>query len=202
MAIVTLLFLSESHAPTIQLKRKGTGETCSTDLPVIDAPERKKLLMRSLIRPIRMLTQSPIVAGLSLYLALIYGYLYLLFTTFSTIFPQQYGFSTQTLGLAFLGMGVGQLLALLVLSWLSDWLQDRLTKRYGNAKPEYLPNMPSARNKLLTCVVDTDYYLSCLEFHCFQLVCLCMDGPPNIKSIGWFPLCPRDSLEQGSYLPL
>ncbi|KAL7892322.1 major facilitator superfamily domain-containing protein [Trichoderma sp. SZMC 28014] len=137
MTIVTFLFLSESHGPTIQLKRKRAGEICSTEMPTINARERRKLLRRSLIRPIRMLTQSPIVAGLSLYLALIYGYLYLLFTTFSTIFPQQYGFSTETLGLAFLGMGVGQLLALILISWLSDWLQERLTKRYGKAKPEY-----------------------------------------------------------------
>lgn len=168
-------------------------------MPAIDAPERKKFLMRSLIRPIRMLTQSPIVAGLSLYLALIYGYLYLLFTTFSTIFPQQYGFSTETLGLAFLGMGVGQLLALIVLSWLSDWLQEKLTKRYGKSKPEYVRNMPSARRQQLTCMVDTDCYLSCLEFRYFQWVYLCTDGPPNIKSIGWFPLCPRDSLGQDLY---
>lgn len=144
MTIVTLLFLSESHAPTIQFKRKRAGETCSTDMPAIYALERKKLLMRSLIRPIRMLIQSPIVAGLSLYLALIYGYLYLLFTTFSTVFPQQYGFSTETLGLAFLGMGVGQLLALVVLSWLSDWLQERLTQRYGKSKPECVSNVPRA----------------------------------------------------------
>ncbi|KAK1246215.1 hypothetical protein MKX08_000017 [Trichoderma sp. CBMAI-0020] len=201
MTIVTLLFLSESHAPTIQRKREREGVTCSTDMPVTNATERKKLLIRSLIRPIRMLTQSPIVAGLSLYLALIYGYLYLLFTTFSTIFPQQYGFSTETLGLAFLGMGVGQLLALLVLSWLSDWLQESLTKRYGKAKPEYLSNMPSARKKLLTCVVDTDYCLSYLEYHYFQSVYLCMDGPPNIESIGWFPSCPRASLGQDLYSP-
>lgn len=83
-----------------------------------------------------MLAKSPIIFGLSLYLALIYGYLYLLFTTFSTVFVQQYGFSMQTLGLSFLGMGVGQIAALVVLSWLSDWLHDYLVKRNGEAKPE------------------------------------------------------------------
>ena len=85
-----------------------------------------------------MLIKSPIVAGLSLYLALIYGYLYLLFTTFSAVFPEQYGFSTETLGLAFLGMGVGQILSLLVLSWLSDSLHSRLTQKHGEEKPEYV----------------------------------------------------------------
>lgn len=83
-----------------------------------------------------MLFRSPIVAGLSLYLALIYGYLYLLFTTFSTVFPEQYGFGIDILGLAFLGMGVGCVLALVLLSWMSDWVQDKLTKKHGGTKPE------------------------------------------------------------------
>ena len=86
-----------------------------------------------------MLIRSPIVTGLSLYLALIYGYLYLLFTTFSTVFPEQYGFGTDTLGLSFIGLGIGCVLALVLLSWLSDWLQDRLTKKHGESKPEYVP---------------------------------------------------------------
>ena len=80
-----------------------------------------------------MLFRSPVVSGLSLYLALIYGYLYLLFTTFSTVFPTQYYFTIETLGLAFLCMGTGQVAALIILSWMSDWLHDRLTKKHGKA---------------------------------------------------------------------
>lgn len=85
-----------------------------------------------------MLIRSPIVTGLSLYLALIYGYLYLLFTTFSTVFTEQYGFDIDVLGLAFLGVAIGCIFALFVLSWLSDWLQNHLTKKYGESKPEYV----------------------------------------------------------------
>lgn len=139
MAIATLLFLSESHAPTIRRKLYQTKHQVSTNTNVEKPSETRAILSKSLIRPLRMLFQSPIVAGLSLYLALIYGYLYLLFTTFSTVFPDQYDFTTPTLGLAFLGMGIGQITALLVLSWLSDWLQERLTKRHGESKPEYAP---------------------------------------------------------------
>ncbi|KAI6772722.1 hypothetical protein HG530_003680 [Fusarium avenaceum] len=109
MTIVTFLFLAESHAPTIQRKRtKMANET-----PVEDKPKTGGVLLRSISRPMRMLFHSPIVTGLSLYLALIYGYLYLLFTTFSTVFPEQYGFGIDTLGLAFLGLGVGCVVALL-----------------------------------------------------------------------------------------
>ena len=84
----------------------------------------------------RMLIRSPIVTGLSLYLAVIYGYLYLLFTTFSEVFPKQYGFSIGILGLAFLGLGVGISIALVVLSWFSDSMQAKLTAKHGEAKPE------------------------------------------------------------------
>lgn len=134
MTIATFLFLAESHAPTIQRKRtKIASET-----PVEDKPKTSQVLLRSISRPMRMLFRSPIVTGLSLYLALIYGYLYLLFTTFSTVFPEQYGFGIDTLGLAFLGLGVGCVLALAILSWLSDWLQKRLTQKHGVSKPEYV----------------------------------------------------------------
>lgn len=96
----------------------------------------------------RMLIRSPVVTGLSFYLALIYGYLYLLFTTFPTVFPSQYGFETGILGLACLGLGIGMITALAVLSWFSDWSQERFTKKHGQSKPEYVM-FPLAQNKEL-----------------------------------------------------
>ncbi|CAM1505910.1 Fc.00g115470.m01.CDS01 [Cosmosporella sp. VM-42] len=137
MAIVTFLFLSESHAPTIQQRMAKHTIRESSEISESTKPMAKAVLLRSVSRPMRMLIRSPIVTGLSFYLALIYGYLYLLFTTFSTVFPGQYGFGIDMLGLAFLGLGVGCVLALVVLSWLSDWLQNRLTERNGYSKPEY-----------------------------------------------------------------
>ncbi|KAF5009392.1 hypothetical protein FDECE_4383 [Fusarium decemcellulare] len=137
MAVVTFLFLSESHAPTIQRQKAKHNVQPPFDTPEEIKPSTKQVLLRSVARPMRMLIRSPIVTGLSLYLALIYGYLYLLFTTFSTVFPEQYGFGIDILGLAFLGLGVGCVVALVVLSWLSDWLQDRLTQKHGESKPEY-----------------------------------------------------------------
>lgn len=134
--IATFIFLSESNHTIIQKRlQKGLPEGSHQTIPS-SQPDKKRVLRQALVRPLRMLALSPIVTGLSLYLALIYGYLYLLFTTFSTVFPQQYGFKTDTLGLAFLGLGVGCMLALIILSWLSDWLHARLTKRDGKEKPE------------------------------------------------------------------
>lgn len=135
MTLVTFVFLSESHAPTIQ-RHKARQAAQQVVVAEEGKPSTSDVLLRAVSRPMRMLIRSPIVTGLSLYLALVYGYLYLLFTTFSTVFPEQYGFGIDTLGLAFLGLGIGCMLALIVLSWLSDWLQDRLTEKHGESKPE------------------------------------------------------------------
>lgn len=137
MTVVTFVFLSESHAPTVQKQRArhAVEQVVSNEE---SKPSTRDVLLRAVSRPMRMLIRSPIVTGLSLYLALVYGYLYLLFTTFSTVFPEQYGFGIDTLGLAFLGLGIGCMLALIVLSWLSDWLQDRLTEKHGESKPEWV----------------------------------------------------------------
>lgn len=137
MTIATFLLVSESHLPTIQQRRGPSGAPPDTRLAT------KAVLAVSLTRPMRMLTRSPIIAGLSLYLALVYGYVYLLFTTFATVFSEQYNFGTDILGLAVLGLGVGCIIALVVLSWLSDWLQARLTRKHGESKPEYVAGPPS-----------------------------------------------------------
>ncbi|KAI1397360.1 MFS general substrate transporter [Hypoxylon fuscum] len=135
--IIAFFFLTESHAETILRRKAGRlnrEQPHAYSKPVANV---QAVLLRSLLRPMRMLIRSPVVTGLSFYLALIYGYLYLLFTTFPTVFPSQYGFETGILGLACLGLGIGMITALAVLSWFSDWSQERFTKKHGQSKPEY-----------------------------------------------------------------
>lgn len=98
--------------------------------------------MFSIIRPTKMLFLSPIVFLLSLYVAVIYGYLYLLFTTMTVVFEQQYHFSQGSVGLAYLGIGIGSMVGLVMLGTTSDRLLEYLSKRSGTKKPEYrLPPM-------------------------------------------------------------
>jgi hypothetical protein len=53
-----------------------------------------------------MLLFSPICTILAIYMAVAYGYLYLLFTTITEIFITGYGFSEGTAGLTFIGIGM------------------------------------------------------------------------------------------------
>lgn len=90
-----------------------------------------------------MLLFSPIILSLSLYIAIVYRYLYLLFTAIPTVFKAQYGFTTGEVGLLYLGFGAGSLIGLGITGGTSDRISQRLTqKNGGKVKPEYrLPIM-------------------------------------------------------------
>lgn len=102
----------------------------------------RDLFIFSIVRPTKMLFLSPIVFLLSLYVGVVYGYLYLLFTTISSVFEDQYGFSQGSVGLSYLGIGIGSIIGLMVLGATSDRLLKYLTTKNGISKPEYrLPPM-------------------------------------------------------------
>lgn len=102
----------------------------------------KDLFLFSIVRPMKMLFLSPIVFLLSLYVGVIYGYLYLLFTTITSVFEEEYGFASGTVGLSYLGLGVGSFIGLIMLGVTSDRLLKHLSTKNGGSKPEYrLPPM-------------------------------------------------------------
>ena len=99
------------------------------------------MFKHAIIRPLLMLFLSPVVIILSTYTAIVFAYLFLLFTTFTAVFEEQYGWTGGIAGLAYLGIGIGLVVALVVFSFLSDRL---LKKQAGDGpmKPEYrLPVM-------------------------------------------------------------
>ena len=141
MTILTFVFLRETYAPKLlrdkaKKLQKDTGQEryrskLETDLPATTT------FVRAIIRPMKMLLFSPIVLGLSCFMALVYAYLYLLFTTFPMVFEAQYKFSTGTVGLAYLGMGFGMATAAIIVGYTSDRQVTRLAAKSGERKPEY-----------------------------------------------------------------
>lgn len=59
---------------------------------------------------------------MSLYIAIEYGIMYLLLSTFSTVYEVQYGFSLGSSGLLYLPLDIGMLIGVLALGKISDWL--------------------------------------------------------------------------------
>ncbi|KAI8944393.1 putative MFS multidrug transporter [Xylaria longipes] len=155
LVILSLTFLRETYS-TVLLKRKTMRlikETGNTNLrSKRDSGETvQQLFLRSILRPSKMFISSPIVLAVSLYGGVVYGYQYLLFTTFTFVFQEQYGFPTKSVGLTFLGFGIGSLLGLFAIGGASDRILKAKSKPTpespsGAAKPEYrlLPLIPCA----------------------------------------------------------
>lgn len=82
----------------------------------------RQMLLRAIVRPLKMLIFSPIVLLISLYTGILFGLVFLLFTTFPALFEGIYGFSAGIAGLAYLGLGLGMVVGLVLFSVLSDKL--------------------------------------------------------------------------------
>ena len=123
-AILAAIILKESYAPVILAQkakrlRKQTGNPNLRSKLDNNLPPRE-FFKRAIFRPTKMLFLSPIVAALCWYTAVAYGMLYLLFTTFTFVFEETYHFSTGTVGLTYIGTGVGMLIGLAILGNVSD----------------------------------------------------------------------------------
>jgi hypothetical protein len=101
------IFMPESYAPVLLARKttkliKETGRTELKSHLSIDM-STQQMLAKSMIRPIKMLTTSPIVFLMCMYVAMIYGILYLFITTIPTVFQETYGWKASIAGLAYLG---------------------------------------------------------------------------------------------------
>ncbi|KAI8723718.1 MFS domain-containing protein [Fusarium sp. LHS14.1] len=98
---------------------------------------RRRILLNGLTRPIRLLFSSPIVFGVSLYIAFSYGCLYLLFNTIPMVFQGSYNWSIGITGIVYLSLLIGYMVGLSVFSALSDKTVVRMTKaNNGVYEPE------------------------------------------------------------------
>ncbi|KAI9700577.1 MAG: hypothetical protein M1820_006731 [Bogoriella megaspora] len=139
--LLCLVYCRETYAPVLLQRkterlRKETGNLrlrskLDTGLTPGD------LFMRSIIRPTKLLCFMPICTVLCLYTAVVYGILYLLFTTFTYVFEEQYHFSSGNVGLTYLGIGIGLLVGLGAFGFASDRILKAKTKNGGEMKPEY-----------------------------------------------------------------
>ncbi|KAH8810837.1 putative MFS multidrug transporter [Xylogone sp. PMI_703] len=90
-----------------------------------------RVILEGLKRPIKMFYKSPIVFLMCCYMSIIFGLLYLLFTTIPLVFQSRYGWEPELTGLSYLGIGLGYFTGLAAIATTSDRSVVRLTKRNG-----------------------------------------------------------------------
>ncbi|KAI1408033.1 putative bicyclomycin resistance protein [Hypoxylon sp. FL1857] len=140
--LIGVLNKETSHKVLIQQKtarlQKALGredlKSCYDDL---ENRNNIQILLTSLLRPLKMLVLCPLVFFLSLYIAFVFGVVYLLYTTIPTVFEETYGFDVKFTGLVYLSLGVGNVIGWLVCTLFSDRTVVRLAQANGGVfEPE------------------------------------------------------------------
>ncbi|KAL2265966.1 hypothetical protein VTJ83DRAFT_5318 [Remersonia thermophila] len=127
ISVFTFFTLQESYAPVILEKkaarlRKETGNPNLRSALAGDVMSPADKIKIAIFRPLKMLAFAPIVTAMSVYVAVIYGILYLLFSTFGIVFPLYYGFNEGESGLVFIPSAIGMGLGIVVFGAASDRL--------------------------------------------------------------------------------
>ena len=140
-AIIALIS-AETYAPFLLRQRaaqlsKATGKVYRYRADAKQELQVKELFKASLLRPWKFLLFEPIVIVLSIYIAIIYGVLYLNFAAYPIVFEGERGWSLGIGGLAFIGIMIGTLLSLPVSIWyINPQYVKAAKKRGGMATPE------------------------------------------------------------------
>ncbi|KAI4722043.1 synaptic vesicle transporter [Aureobasidium sp. EXF-10727] len=141
--ILGSLLIPETYAPVLLRKRAralekaNPGKVYKSRLEIASGPTKfSNVFSTALIRPWKLLFGEPIVLLLSIYIAIIYGTLYLLFAAFPIVYQEKRGWSAGIGGLAFCGVAVGMLFAI-VYCLLDNTRYKRVAASYdGFAPPE------------------------------------------------------------------
>ncbi|CAG8046785.1 unnamed protein product [Penicillium olsonii] len=141
-AIVCFLALPETYAPLLLNKRAArlssiTGQVYRSKLEIEKGVKHPAEIFKIAIsRPWILLFREPIVLLLSIYLAIIYGILYLFFAAMPIVFDKGRGWSEGMTGLAFLGILIGILLSAVATFPMYYRYRRRALSTVGRVPPE------------------------------------------------------------------
>ncbi|KAF8498757.1 MFS polyamine transporter [Russula emetica] len=148
-----LLFLKETYAPVLLERkvakiRKSMDEEKAREVEIrspMDATDRhwKAIFRKALVRPFKLFIFEPIVQLLGVYMAFVYGLLYIFLTTIPTTFQDVYHDRVGVAGFHYLALGAGLVIASQTNARLMDRIYKVLKARYGGVgRPEFrLPNI-------------------------------------------------------------
>ncbi|KAI0172196.1 MFS general substrate transporter [Hypoxylon sp. FL1284] len=137
---ISVFFLRETFAPVLleHKTRKLIKETGNVHLrsKLSGRLSPKDQFKLAIVRPVKLLLLTPIVGFMALYVAITYGIMYLLLTTFSFVYTEQYGFSEGDSGLTFLPAGLGMMIGVIGFGKLTDTIVKRNQAKGITHRPE------------------------------------------------------------------
>lgn len=141
--ILMFLFLPETSTANILLRRaqrlrKRTGDKRLKSQSEIDQANMRPrtIIYEALVRPIQLMVMDPAIGFTALYASLCYGIYYSFFEAFPLVYVGMYGFNLGELGLTFLSITVGVMIAMTCFySYLWFILEPQIRKS-GLGEPE------------------------------------------------------------------
>ena len=141
--VLFIFFLPETSSSNILYRRtrrlrKLTGIQSLSCQPEIMAEQMtgRDVVLIALVRPITLSFLEPIVFLLNLYIALVYGLLYIWFESFPLVFEGIYKFNLSEEGLAFIGILLGAVLVIPPFFWYLYKVVEPQFNSNGELKPE------------------------------------------------------------------
>ncbi|KAK2751318.1 hypothetical protein FQN55_001053 [Onygenales sp. PD_40] len=143
--IAGLFLLEETYGPKIlgakvARLRKSTGD--DTLYSEYDHPEKtgSAILRNAMVRPFILLFTQPIIQVMAVYMAFLYGLMYLVLSTFASLWasPAFYNQSIDISGLNYISLGIGFFVGSQACAQANDYVYRSLKERNdGVGKPEF-----------------------------------------------------------------
>ncbi|KAM0797413.1 MFS multidrug transporter-like protein [Usnea florida] len=139
---LNLLFLEESYPPIVlvqkasELRRRTLNWGIHAKQEEIEVDFRE-LVTKNFSRPLRLLVTEPIVLLLSIYMAFIYGLLYLFLTAYPIVFQRIHHFNQGVGGLPYFGMVFGMILSGLYIVFTQRSYAKKLAANNNVTIPEW-----------------------------------------------------------------
>ncbi|KAK8221072.1 major facilitator superfamily domain-containing protein [Phyllosticta capitalensis] len=141
--VVMFLFLPETSASTILLRRaqrlrRATGNMNFKSQSEIDQANMKvhDVVVEALWRPFQLILLDPSIAFTAVYVALVYGIYYSFFEAFPLVYVEMYHMTLGEMGLTFLSITVGVLIAIGTYWPYIYYIVEPEIKQHGLGAPE------------------------------------------------------------------
>ncbi|KAL8905594.1 MAG: hypothetical protein Q9207_002544 [Kuettlingeria erythrocarpa] len=139
---LNLIFLEETYPPIVLVQKASTLRRRTLNWGIHAKQEEievdfRELVTKNFSRPLRLLVTEPIVLLLSIYMAFIYGLLYLFLTAYPIVFQQTHGFNPGVGGLPYFGMILGQITAGVYIALTQPAYNRKLEANGGVPIPEW-----------------------------------------------------------------
>jgi hypothetical protein len=132
--------MKETYPPIILARRKKRLPNNHLLKTPYENPDQtlSQLYRNSLLRPFNLLQIQPIVQLLALFYAYLYGLMYLVLSTFPTLWQEKYHQPIGPASLHYLALGIGYFFGSQVCGFLADPIYKTLKSKNNNiGKPEY-----------------------------------------------------------------